>query len=246
MSSPYNNNRPPPPPIKMRRHHDSPTRPSVLESNVDFPPPPPPLTVNGDVNRMNMSVGGGNNNPVNGNGTNKRSGSLPELDNDAESASPTDTMLTQSSKSRIPDDDDDPPLSHHLSHHHAHHHHHHHIRPSRVQRTAAKYGVTTQGLGLLICCGGMVLVLLVTLLSMVVMWPTDEQNRLQEVCLTPDCLRASAEVRMFSLRYNFLIICQRQGIQRPHSPGSQFMTPKNFNSYPDAIFKSYHKIRTWL
>ena len=165
----------------MRRLQDSPTRPSVLETNVDFPPP---LTINGDLNRMTMGSGG----PINGN--NKRVGSTFELDNDAESATPTDTMLTQASKSRLPEDEEE---------NHHHHHHHHHIRPNRVQRTAAKYGVTSKGLGLLICFGGLVIVLSVTLFSMIAMWPRDAQNIHQEVCLTPDCLRASAEASIYFL-----------------------------------------------
>lgn len=145
----------------MRRAGESPVR--VLETNVDFP-----LTVNGDVNK--------------GPNGNKR-GSLHDHhhDHDAESAAPTDTMLTHPTNYPLPnDDEDDDDLTK--------------AKPGKLQKVAHKHGLTKKGLLLLLLTACMCALLLVTLLVMAVMWPRDLQQLKMEVCLTPDCLRASAQV----------------------------------------------------
>lgn len=146
----------------MRRAGESPVR--VLETNVDFP-----LTVNGDVNK--------------GPNGNKR-GSLHDHhhDHDAESAAPTDTMLTHPAKYPLPnDDEDDDDLTK--------------TKPGKLQKVAHKHGLTKKGLLLLLLTAFMCALLLVTLLVMAVMWPRDLQQLKMEVCLTPDCLRASAQLQ---------------------------------------------------
>lgn len=158
---------------KMRRAGESPVR--VLETNIDFPP----LTVNGDLNK-----GGGPNG-------NKRGASVHDhhhhmhLDHDSEcGAAPTDTMLSHPAKYRVPadDDDDDDGLQTKG-------------KPGKLQKMAHKHGLTKKGLLLLIFTACVCLVLLVAILVMAVLWPRDLDQMKVEVCLTPACLRASAQVQ---------------------------------------------------
>ncbi|KAK7070572.1 hypothetical protein SK128_027381, partial [Halocaridina rubra] len=160
----------------MRRSGESPVR--VLETNVDFP-----LSLNGDLNKG----------PTNGN---KRS-SLhdhhlhhhhhhPVLhhhhDLDAEGATPSDTMLKHNTKYPLAnDDDDDDTLTKKTK------------KPGKLQKMASKHGLTKKGLVLLLLFGFVCLFLLVALLVLVIMWPRPDEMYPRDVCLTPDCLRASAQ-----------------------------------------------------
>ncbi|XP_069942306.1 uncharacterized protein [Cherax quadricarinatus] len=136
----------------------------VLETNVDFP-----LSLNGDVNK--------------GPNGNKR-GSLHDHhhDHDAESAAPTDTMLVHHAKYHLPNDgdDDDDDLTK--------------GRPGKLQTVAHRHGLTKKGLLLLMLTVCLCILLLVALMVMAVLWPRDLNQMKLEVCLTPDCLRASAQV----------------------------------------------------
>lgn len=154
------------------------------------------------------------------------------LNNDLDSAGPTDTMLSQSANSKhpLPDDDtDDPsnqldphinqpshyhhPQQHHSSsliassqqHHPLHHSssspHQHFQSNTRLHRLAQKHGLNKKGLVLLILSCAMCVLLLVALLTMVALWPRATEGDHTEVCLTPDCLRASAQVSNY-LFYN--------------------------------------------
>lgn len=149
----------------MRRVGESPVR--VLETNIDFP-----LSVNGDLNK--------------GPNGNKR-GSVHDHhhhhhDHEAEAAAPTDTMLAHHHvKYALPhEDDDEDDIK---------------GKPGKLQKMAQRHGLTKKGLLLLMLIGFLCLVLLVALLVMAVLWPKDLQQLKMEVCLTPDCLRASAQVQ---------------------------------------------------
>ena len=145
--------------------------------------------------------------------------------NDHDSAGPTDTMLSHSTKHPLPDDDEDdvtnqlqphhqrdsttthyntPPLNFSQPpHHHPHHHQHrpmHHSSTqfqstTRLHGFAHKHGLNKKGLVLLILTTTMCLLLLMAVVVMGLMWPTQSDGDQADVCLTPDCLRASAQVR---------------------------------------------------
>lgn len=147
----------------------------VLETNVDFP-----LSLNGDVNK--------------GPNGNKR-GSLHDHhhhDHDAESAAATDTMLVHHAKYPLPHDDDDD--DDHLTK----------SKPGKLQKVAHRHGLTRKGLLLLMLTVCLCVLLLVALLVMAALWPRDLHHLKMDVCLTPDCLRASAQVnRLKSLSITF-------------------------------------------
>lgn len=139
----------------------------VLETNIDFP-----LSVNGDLNK--------------GPNGNKR-GSVHDHhhhhhDHEAEAAAPTDTMLAHHHvKYPLPhEDDDEDDIK---------------GKPGKLQKVAQRHGLTKKGLLLLILVGFLCLVLAVAVLVMTVLWPKDLQQLKMEVCLTPDCLRASAQLQ---------------------------------------------------
>ena len=70
-------------------------------------------------------------------------------------------------------------------------------KPKRdpLQRLASQHGLTKKGLSLLMGSMGACGLLLVALLVLVVLWPRQDYGNKAPVCLTPDCLRAAAEVR---------------------------------------------------
>lgn len=113
----------------------------------------------------------------------------------------------------------DPQLHHHHQHHQQqasqyHQQGHHHITAqahqplhssssssqlpyqsnSRLHRLAQKHGLNKKGLVMLIFSSALCILLLVALLTLVAMWPDETEGDRTEVCLTPDCLRASAQV----------------------------------------------------
>lgn len=154
----------------MRRAGESPVR--ILETNIDFPP----LSVNGDLNK-----GGPNGN---NRGSVQYHHHHHHGDHEAESAAPTDTMLSHV-KYPIPDDDDEEITNK--------------GKPGKLQKVATNHGLTKKGLLLLLLTGFLCLLLLVALLVMAVLWPRDLNRANVEVCLTPDCLRASAQVSLPSI-----------------------------------------------
>lgn len=148
----------------MRRAGESPVR--VLETNIDFP-----LSVNGDVNK-------GPNGNKRGSLHDHHHHHLHHDHHDAEAAAATDTMLSHH-KYPLPNDDDDeeprPPAG-------------------KLGKVASKHGLTKKGLTLLLITLGVCLLLLLALLVMAAMWPREQEEPKMEICLTPDCLRASAQV----------------------------------------------------
>nr|XP_027237808.1 endothelin-converting enzyme 2-like [Penaeus vannamei] len=149
----------------MRRAGESPVR--VLETNIDFP-----LSVNGDVNK-------GPNGNKRGSLHDHHHHHLHHDHHDAEAAAATDTMLSHH-KYPLPNDDDDeeprPPAG-------------------KLGKVASKHGLTKKGLTLLLITLGVCLLLLLALLVMAAMWPREQEEPKMEICLTPDCLRASAQLQ---------------------------------------------------
>lgn len=150
----------------MRRVGESPVR--VLETNIDLP-----LSVNGDLNK---GPNGNNRGAVHDHHHHHH-------DHEAEAAAPTDTMLAHHHHVKYPlpnDDDDDDDIK---------------GKPGKLQKVAQRHGLTKKGLLLLLLVGFLCLVQLVALLVMSVLWPKDLEQLKTEVCLTPDCLRASAQLQ---------------------------------------------------
>ncbi|XP_063862460.1 uncharacterized protein LOC135101948 isoform X1 [Scylla paramamosain] len=148
----------------MRRVGESPVR--VLETNIDLP-----LSVNGDLNK---GPNGNNRGAVHDHHHHHH-------DHEAEAAAPTDTMLAHHHHVKYPlpnDDDDDDDIK---------------GKPGKLQKMAHRHGLTKKGLLLLLLVGFLCVVQLVALLVMTVLWPKDLEQLKTEVCLTPDCLRASAQ-----------------------------------------------------
>ncbi|CAL4152400.1 unnamed protein product, partial [Meganyctiphanes norvegica] len=190
------------PPMPPQRAEESP--PKILETNVDFPP----LTVNGDI------IKGPNGNNHNDHHTHHHhllhhhhhcsADRLhdqdnmhmhhvhdlhhPSHDHDAETATPTDTMLTHPHKFPLPEDDDDDEggMTNDTG-----------VKAYdsnwKLQKVAHRHGLTKKGLVLLCLLGMLATFLLVVLLVLVAMWPREDHQDKIEVCLTPDCLRASAQ-----------------------------------------------------
>ncbi|XP_076031913.1 uncharacterized protein LOC143019816 [Oratosquilla oratoria] len=181
----------------MNRIEDSPPR--VIETNIDFPA----LSVNGDLNK--------------GSNGNNRTAPIPEESDDHEMETPpqaTDIMLSGDTKIPLH------PLHHHHHHHHPMHHHHHPLhhhhrhrsnneeeeedeedgvamkkrKPSQLDKMADRHGLTKKGVVLLMLACVVCVLLVVALLVMVVLWPRDLLEEKLEICLTPDCLRASAQI----------------------------------------------------
>lgn len=148
----------------MRRAGESPVR--VLETNIDFP-----LSVNGDVNK-------GPNGNKRGSLHDHHHHHLHHDHHDAEAAAATDTMLSHH-KYPLPNDDDDeeprPPAG-------------------KLGKVASKHGLTKKGLTLLLMTLCLCFLLLLALLGMAAMWPRAQSEAKVDICLTPDCLRASAQV----------------------------------------------------
>lgn len=72
---------------------------------------------------------------------------------------------------------------------------------SKLHKLAQKHGLNKKGLVLLILSSAICILLLVALITMVVLWPKSDDGDDMDVCLTPDCLRASAQVR-----YSFVVL----------------------------------------
>ncbi|KAF2352667.1 hypothetical protein FHG87_016578, partial [Trinorchestia longiramus] len=64
---------------------------------------------------------------------------------------------------------------------------------SKLSRLAQKHGLNKKGLVILLLCSMFCILLLVALITMVVLWPKTSDADQADVCLTPDCLRASAQ-----------------------------------------------------
>lgn len=159
----------------MRRVGESPVR--VLETNIDLP-----LSVNGDLNK---GPNGNNRGAVHDHHHHHH-------DHEAEAAAPTDTMLAHHHHVKYPlpnDDDDDDDIK---------------GKPGKLQKMAHRHGLTKKGLLLLLLVGFLCVVQLVALLVMTVLWPKDLEQLKTEVCLTPDCLRASAQVQCSPHGYLYL------------------------------------------
>lgn len=183
----------------MKRFQDSPPhRPRPLETDIDYPP----RSVNGDINRP--PFGGGDRMGVPpppgmaGPNGNKRS-SLPGPDPDVEgeAATPSDTML---SKAPLPDDDDEEDLTR------GHSRGRRATSSGHLGRMASRHGLTRKGLLLLLFLGSLCILLFLALLVMGAMWPQSLGVQRKDVCLTPDCLRASAQVSFFFAFFVFPFI----------------------------------------
>ncbi|XP_018018430.1 uncharacterized protein LOC108674955, partial [Hyalella azteca] len=64
---------------------------------------------------------------------------------------------------------------------------------SKLHRLAQKHGLNKKGLVILLLCSASCILLLIALVTLVVLWPKTSEGDHTEVCLTPDCLRASAQ-----------------------------------------------------
>ncbi|KAL7639782.1 UNVERIFIED_CONTAM: hypothetical protein RMT77_009192 [Armadillidium vulgare] len=183
----------------MKRYQDSPPqRPRVLETDIDYPP----RSVNGDLSRFPYGerqtprqgfVGTPINLGMTGPNGNKR-GSVHDLDNENEGNNPSDTMLSHGAKITLPDDDDEDEMNPHMGRHSRGLS----KRPQtngKLGRMASKHGLTHKGLTLVLFLAGLCLVLFMILLVMGAMWPTAQGNLKKDICLTPDCLRASAQLQ---------------------------------------------------
>ena len=183
----------------MRKFHDSPTpqRPRILETDIDYPP----RSINGDLNRLPPYVGERSSRgmapgppslgmSVNASGTNgNKRASMQELDTEAECATPSDTMLSHASKMPLPDDDedDDTMTRTRVSGRRS-------VPRGKLNRMAQRHGLSRKGLLLLLFFMALSILLLMTLFVMGAMWPSEDDLNAKEICLTPDCLRASAQV----------------------------------------------------
>ncbi|XP_063590993.1 endothelin-converting enzyme 2-like isoform X2 [Penaeus indicus] len=149
----------------MRRAGESPVR--VLETNIDFP-----LSVNGDVNK-------GPNGNKRGSLHDHHHHHLHHDHHDPEAAAATDTMLSHHKYPLPADDDEEEP------------------RPpaGKLGKVASKHGLTKKGLTLLLMTLCLCFLLLLALLVMAAMWPREQEEPKMEICLTPDCLRASAQLQ---------------------------------------------------
>lgn len=161
----------------MRRSGESPVR--VLETNIDLS-----LTVNGDVNK---GPNGNNRSSLHNDDHHQHPHPHHPLrhhdhHHDAEAAAATDTMLSHR-KCPLPADADDTDGDARPR-----------PRPGKLQRIADQHGLTKKGLTLLLAALCFCFFLLVVLLGMAAKWPRSHLQANRKICLTSDCLRASAQV----------------------------------------------------